>query len=127
MVKSGMAAYSTRSVLFRKRWTFGTKHSYPEQGCGQMRTRGGLLGLSERGSGRSGERTHHPQGKPPFWGKSGKVLKSCQNHRTPRRKQEEFLPLGRASIAFGYTPNAGAGQTGSPPGPLKGENKTSKG
>ena len=28
--------------------------------------------------------------------------------------------LGRASIAFGYTPSAGAGKPGSPPGPLKG-------
>ena len=46
---------------------------------------------------------HHQQEKPLFWGKSGGVSENRQSHRTPRRKQEGFLPLGRASIAFGYT------------------------
>ena len=111
MAKSGMAAYSTRSVLSRKRWTFGTKRSYPEQGCGQMRTRGGLRAFLSGFPVEIRNGGHHPQGKPPFWGKSGEVSENCQNHRTARRKQEEYLPLGRASITSGYTPNAGAGET----------------
>ena len=128
VAKSGMAAYSTRSVLSRKRWTFGTKRSYPEQGCGQMRTRGGLRAFLSGFPVEIRNGGHHPQGKPPFWGKSGEVSENCQNHRTPRRKQEEFLSLGRASIASGYTPSAGAGQTRLSPSPLKGEKgKTHRG
>ncbi|WP_304433011.1 plasmid mobilization protein [Acutalibacter muris] len=40
--------------------------------------------------------------------------------RDERTKGAENLPLGRASIASGYTPSAGAGRPGSPPRPPKG-------
>ena len=86
MAKSGMAAYSTRSVLSRKRWTFGTKRSYPEQGCGQMRTRGGLRAFLSGFPVEIRNGGHHPQGKPPFWGQIwGSFRKLPEPQNTPQK------------------------------------------